>query len=120
MARILVVDGNDPVRSLLAHLLRGEGHLVEQATDGRQALAQFDSHPFDLVLMDVYLPSVDGLEACRRLRRHSRVPIMLLSASQDPGLEEQARRCGASSFLHKPVAFGQLQDWVRGMTGFVL
>ena len=87
MASILVVDDNDPVRWSLTQLLKFKGHDVVQAADGRQALERCTSQDFDLVLMDVYMPSMNGLEACCRLRKDSEVPILMLSSNRDPKLQ---------------------------------
>jgi two-component system response regulator MprA len=116
MASILVVEGHDPVRLALARLLRLEGHEVRQAADGDQALANFATAPCDLVLMDVYMPRMDGLEACRRMRQRANVPILLLCTNWDPGLQKQARLCGASGFLSKPLQFDQLLAWMHNMS----
>jgi two-component system response regulator MprA len=111
-----VVEGHDPVRLALARLLRLEGHEVRQAADGDQALANFATAPCDLVLMDVYMPRMDGLEACRRMRQRANVPILLLGTNWDPGLQKQARLCGASGFLSKPLQFDQLLAWMHNMS----
>ena len=113
MARILIVEDSDPVRWTLANLLQFEGHEVDQAADGRQALAHFAAHPCDLVLMDLYMPDMNSLEACRRLRHSSRVPILMLSAIGDPAVRELALDCGANAFLSKPLEFEGLLAWVR-------
>lgn len=114
MARILVVDDHAPVRLALVRLLETEGHEVDQAADGMQALARFIAHPSDLVLMEVCIPQMNGLETCRQLRTRSRVPILLLSANRDPSIQEQAQACGASTLLSKPLECRQLMAWVNG------
>src|SRR6059036_3427568 len=78
--RILLVDDEQPVQKLLTYPLQKEGYEVVQALDGQQALTAFDQQPFDLVVLDVMLPRMDGLEVCRRLRAKSRVPIIMLTA----------------------------------------
>jgi CheY-like chemotaxis protein len=115
MARILVVEGHDVARWALANLLRSAGHQVEQAADGLQALQRFAAHPFDAVLMDVHLPHMDGLEACRRLRQESEVPILMTAAHRDPEVQEQALSSGATAFLSKPMEFEGLLSWVQVM-----
>ena len=67
-ARILLVDDEQSIQTLLSYPLRKEGYHVVQATDGRQALERFDEESFDLVVLDLMLPKIDGLEVCRRLR----------------------------------------------------
>jgi CheY-like chemotaxis protein len=113
MARILVVDGHDLVRWTLTNLLQSAGHEVDQAADGVQALECFAARPPDAVMMDAYLPRIDGLETCRRMRQESRVPILVLSTSAAPSIQEQALASGANAFLPKPVEFEGLLAWVR-------
>lgn len=110
MARILLVEDSAPVRWTLSQLLRFEGHQVDHAANGAQALDCFETRSFDLVLMDVYL---DGLETCRQLRRESPVPILMFSTSGDPALRQRALTCGASAFLVKPIEFKGLLNWVQ-------
>ena len=112
MARILIADNNDPVRCTLAALLRSSGHEVDQVADGRQALVHFADRSFDAVLMDVYMPCMDGLEACRRLREGSQVPILMISAYGHPRIQEQALVSGADAFVCKPLEFDSVLDWI--------
>ena len=96
-ARILLVDDEQSIQTLLSYPLRKEGYDVVQATDGRQALDRFEEQPFDLVVLDLMLPKVDGLEVCRRLRSRSSVPIIMLTAKSEEidkvvGLELGRRR----------------------------
>ncbi len=81
--RILLVDDEQSIQTLLSYPLQKDGYEVVNATDGRQALARFDEGPFDLVVLDVMLPQVDGLEVCRRLRARSTVPIIMLTAKAE-------------------------------------
>jgi two-component system response regulator MprA len=115
MARILLVDNNDPVRCTLASLLQFEGHEVDQARDGYQALGCCAARRFDVILMDAYMPRMDGLETCRRLRQESQAPVLMLSTNSDPSFQEQAKACGASAFFSKPLEFRGVLDWVRTM-----
>src|SRR5438128_3720843 len=81
--RILLVDDEQSIQTLLSYPLRKEGYEVVQATDGDQALERFSEEPFDLVVLDLMLPNVDGLEVCRRLRNKSSVPIIMLTAKSE-------------------------------------
>src|SRR5438874_5421981 len=82
-ARILLVDDEQPVQKLLTYPLQKEGYEVVQALDGQQALSAFEEQQFDLVVLDIMLPRVDGLEVCKRLRAKSRVPIIMLTAKAE-------------------------------------
>jgi CheY-like chemotaxis protein len=116
VARILVVEDNDPVRWTLTTLLRSNGYEVDQAADGQQALNCFANHPTDVVLIDLHMPVMDGLEACQRLRQASQVPILLISTYNHPVIYEQARDCGADAFIPKPMQFDDLLHWVRDVS----
>ena len=78
--RILLVDDEQSIQTLLSYPLRKDGYEVVQANDGREALARFGESTFDLVVLDVMMPRLDGLEVCRRLRSRSSVPIIMLTA----------------------------------------
>ncbi|MEA2270945.1 MAG: hypothetical protein QOC64_3555, partial [Solirubrobacteraceae bacterium] len=78
--RILLVDDEQSIQTLLSFPLRKDGYEVVQASDGREALARFDESSFDLVVLDVMMPRLDGLEVCRRMRARSSVPIIMLTA----------------------------------------
>ncbi len=117
MARILVVEDNDPVRWKLSALLRSRGYHVDQVANGRQALAAFAARSFDMILMDLYMPFMDGFEACRRIRKRSRVPILMFSTNSDPLIQEQALNFGANGFLPKPFEFDYVLAWVRKTSG---
>ena len=75
--RILLVDDEHAIQTLLSYPLRKDGYEVVQATDGRAALARFAEGSYDLVVLDLMLPHLDGLEVCRRIRARSTVPIRL-------------------------------------------
>jgi CheY-like chemotaxis protein len=113
VARILVVEDNDPVRWTLSALLRFNGHEVDQAVNGQQALAHFADHPTDVILMDLHMPVMDGLEACQRLRQASQVPILMISTFDSPVIQKQIHDCGANGFIPKPLEFDALLGWVR-------
>jgi CheY-like chemotaxis protein len=117
MACILVVADHDLFRLALANLLRSEGHEVEQAADGRQALEYLPTRPFDAVVMDAHLPHMDGLEACRRLRQRSQVPVLILATNGERAVQERALLCGASAFLVKPPKCEHLLAWLRAASG---
>ena len=82
-ARILLVDDERSVQTLLTYPLRKDGYEVVSALDGREALERFAEQRFDLVVLDIMLPRLDGIEVCRRLRGRSQVPIIMLTAKDD-------------------------------------
>jgi len=100
--RILVVDDEQSVGTLLSYPLRKDGFEVVRAADGREALARFSEQPFDLVVLDVMLPQLDGLEVCRRLRARSSVPIIMLSAKSEEIDKVLGLEHGADDYNTKP------------------
>src|SRR3954467_10071321 len=78
-ARILLVDDEQAVQTLLTYPLRKEGYEVVGAMDGQEALNRFGEERFDLVVLDIMLPKLDGIEVCRRLRTPSQGPILMLT-----------------------------------------
>ena len=80
---ILLVDDEDSIQTLLTYPLERDGHRVVQARNGEEALQRFAEEEIDLVVLDIMLPRVDGLEVCRKLRAESTVPIIMLTARDD-------------------------------------
>jgi DNA-binding response OmpR family regulator len=114
--RILVVDDEQPVQQLLDRTLRSEGYEVVPALDGEQALAQINAQSFDLVMLDVMLPKLDGFEVCRRVRAQSSVPIIMLTAKA----EEVADRVlglelGADDYIIKTCSMRELRSRVKAV-----
>src|SRR5436309_13259306 len=81
--RILLVDDEQAIQTLLTYPLRKDGYEVVAAHDGREALDRFAEQRFDLVVLDIMLPKLDGIEVCRRMRSRSQVPIIMLIAKDD-------------------------------------
>lgn len=116
MARILIVDDDPALLSSVSRALELKGHEVAQASDGRRALEQFRAQPADLVLTDIYMPDVDGLEFTRALGREfvgAKIVAMSGGVLQDRDQAlEIARRMGAVATLPKPFALEQLYEVV--------
>jgi DNA-binding response OmpR family regulator len=111
--RILLVDDEQPVQKLLTYPLEKEGYEVVQALDGQQALAQFDEQQFDLVVLDIMLPRMDGLEVCRRLRAKSQVPIIMLTAKAEEIDKVLGLELGADDYITKPFSMREFRSRVR-------
>lgn len=100
--KILVVDDEANIRELTALYLEKEGFQVESAVDGEDALARFEASPPALVILDLMLPRVDGFEVCRRIRRVSDVPILMLTARSEDVDKIVGLELGADDYLTKP------------------
>ena len=115
-ARLLLVDDDLLMRSVAAKTLRHAGFNVHDADSGEDALAQFERQSFDLVLLDVMMPGIDGYEVCQRVRamaRGARVPILMLTGLNDTESIELAYRHGATDFITKPINWTLLSHRVR-------
>src|SRR5213080_2832758 len=111
--RILLADDEQAIQTLLSYPLQKEGYEVVHASDGREALARFSERPVDLVVLDVMLPRVDGLEVCRRLRERSTVPIIMLTAKAEEIDKVLGLELGADDYITKPFSLREFRSRVR-------
>jgi DNA-binding response OmpR family regulator len=112
---ILLVDDEDSVQKLLAYPLEREGFRVLQARDGQEALDRFASEHVDLVVLDVMLPKLDGLEVCKRLRAESEVPIIMLTARDDELDKVLGLELGADDYITKPFSIREFRSRIRAL-----
>src|SRR5262245_20490073 len=103
-ATILLVDDEESIQKLLTYPLERDGYRVVQARDGEEALDRFREEKVDLVLLDLALPKVDGLEVCRRMRAESAVPILMLTARDDEIDKVLGLEIGADDYITKPFS----------------
>src|SRR4029079_14069099 len=111
--RILLVDDEQPIQTLLSFPLQKDGYDVVRAADGREALQRFSEGPFDLVVLDVMMPKLDGLEVCRRLRARSTVPIIMLTAKAEEIDKVVGLELGADDYITKPFSMREFRSRVR-------
>jgi DNA-binding response OmpR family regulator len=111
--RILLVDDEQPIQTLLSFPLQRDGYEVVQASDGREALTRFSEQTFDLVVLDVMLPKMDGLEVCRRLRARSSVPIIMLTAKSEEIDKVLGLELGADDYITKPFSMREFRSRVK-------
>jgi len=114
-ARILVVDDEASITEFVSYNLRKEGYEVAVAPDGDKALELAHSQPFDLVVLDVMLPGIDGYEVCRRLRAESSVPVLFLSARDTELDKVVGLEIGGDDYLAKPFGVRELQARVKAL-----
>jgi len=112
---ILLVDDEDSVQKLLTYPLERDGFRVVQARDGEQALRMFGDQRIDLVVLDLMLPKVDGLEVCKRLRADSNVPIIMLTARGEELDKVLGLELGADDYITKPFSIREFRSRVRAL-----
>jgi DNA-binding response OmpR family regulator len=112
-ARILLVDDEQSVQTLLSYPLRKDGYHVTSAIDGQEALQRFSEARFDLVILDLMLPKLDGVEVCRQLRRRSQVPIIMLTAKGSETDKVAGLEVGADDYITKPFSMREFRSRVK-------
>jgi DNA-binding response OmpR family regulator len=112
---ILLVDDEDSVQKLLSYPLERDGFRVVHARDGEEALARFAEEDIDLVVLDLMLPKLDGLEVCKRLRAESTVPIIMLTARDDELDKVLGLELGADDYITKPFSIREFRSRVRAL-----
>ena len=117
---ILIVDDEPNIVMSLEFLMRKNGFQVGIARNGTEALAAIDQNPYDLILLDIMMPDVDGLQVCRQLRQHSDragTKVILLSAKSREADVQNGYEAGADLYLSKPFSTRQLMEKVRELLG---
>ena len=105
MAHLLVVDDSASMREMVEYALSSAGHDITCAVDGVQALEIARKLPFDLVVTDIHMPNMDGIELLRKLRATSTyqfIPILVLTTDSDESLKEEGKAAGATGWIVKP------------------
>lgn len=113
--KILLVDDEKGLVKGLSHTLQREGFEVIAAYNGREALQLFERHALDLVILDLMLPEIDGLNVCRRLRKKSKIPIIMLTAKGDDVDRIVRLELGADDYLPKPFNNRELIARIRAL-----
>ncbi|MEP6953592.1 MAG: response regulator transcription factor [Solirubrobacteraceae bacterium] len=111
--RILLADDEQSIQALLSYPLRKDGYEVVQAADGREALQRFSEASFDLLVLDVMMPRLDGLEVCRRVRARSSVPIIMLTAKAEEIDKVLGLELGADDYITKPFSLREFRSRVK-------
>jgi DNA-binding response OmpR family regulator len=111
----MLVDDEESIQKLLTYPLEREGYTVVHARDGEEALLRFAERSVDLVVLDVMLPRLDGLEVCRRLRTSSAVPIIMLTARDDEVDKVLGLELGADDYITKPFSIREFRSRIRAV-----
>ena len=104
MNKILLVEDEDNLRRIIATYLAKENFEVVEAADGKQALERFEEHEFNMVILDLMLPYLNGFEVCKQIRAQSQVPVLMLTARDGEADELQGFHCGADEYITKPFS----------------
>src|ERR1700737_2902713 len=104
MAKILIVDDEQSIRTTLSKILEDEGHRTVLCESGEEALAQFAREEFDLIILDLWLPGVDGMTVLERFRAAGGPPVIVISGHGNVDTAVRATRLGAYDFLEKPLS----------------
>jgi len=112
---VLVVDDDPQILKLVSVNLEARGYTVKEAADGAQALACFRQDPFDLIILDLVMPGMSGIEVCTQIREQSDVPIVVLSAYDEEELKVRALDAGADDYVTKPFRHEELLARMRAV-----
>lgn len=106
--RILIVDDNPEIREIIRILLEGEGFCIEEAGDGRQALSLTRKMNFDLIILDIMMPGINGYQTCIEIRKNSNAPVLFLSARTKDCDKTLGFSSGGDDYLAKPFSYNEL------------
>src|SRR5437764_12796301 len=115
MTRVLVVEDEESIADAVAYTLRGEGYDVDALADGTAALEAARSETYDVLVLDILLPGLSGLEVCRRLRSESDLPILMLTARDAEVDRVLGLELGADDYVTKPFSVAELVSRVRAI-----
>lgn len=113
MIKILLIEDEPQIARFVQLELHHEGYDITLASDGRDGLEIFKAHPFDLVLLDIMLPSINGIEILRRIRQHSNTPVIMLTARDSVMDKVSGLDAGADDYITKPFAIEELLARIR-------
>lgn len=118
--RILIVEDEESLLKLETILLTVKGYEVTGASTGTNALEKLSGETFDLILLDIMLPDIDGYEICRRIKEHPRhlsTPVVMLTAKKSVEDQERGARCGADAYLTKPFKSAMIIEVIENLVG---
>ncbi|MFN2745457.1 MULTISPECIES: response regulator transcription factor [Bacillus] len=113
--RVLIADDEKEIRDLLKAYLKRECYEVDVAVDGDDALRLFEQNHYHLVVLDVMMPKIDGIEVCRRMRNHTNIPILMLTAKDLEGDKILGLSIGADDYITKPFSVNEVLARIKAM-----
>lgn len=113
--KILIVDDNSEIRDVLRILLGGEGYAVSEAKNGAEAVGMTGTDSFDLIILDIMMPGMDGYHACMEIRKNSNAPILFLSAKTQEGDKMLGFLSGGDDYLAKPFSYNELVSRAKAL-----
>ena len=113
--RILAVDDNPEIREIIQILLTGEGFTVDEAGHGEQALAMLNEHAYDLIILDIMMPGMNGYQTCLEIRKLTNAPILFLSARTKDSDKTLGFSSGGDDYLAKPFSYPELISRVKAL-----
>lgn len=118
-AHILAVDDNPEIREIIGILLTGEGFAVDQAGDGTQALAMLKEKHYDLIILDIMMPGMNGYQTCLEIRKLTNAPILFLSARTKDSDKTLGFSSGGDDYLAKPFSYPELISRVKALIRYI-
>ncbi len=112
---LLIADDHKQITSILSNYAKKEGYTVSIANDGKEALSMFSKNTFDLVLLDVMMPEMDGFQVCREIRKTSTVPIIMVTARGEDFERIMGLDMGADDYIVKPFSPGEVMARIRAI-----
>ena len=121
MARVIVIDDQEPIRRIVRRALENEGHQVFEASDGELGMALLEREPADVVITDIFMPGMDGIQTLREIRkRFPAIKVIAISGGDSTGLldlRHDAELLGAMKSLQKPFTAREIVELVRSVLG---
>lgn len=117
MEHILIVDDEEKIREIISKYAMHEGYRVTEAADGNEAVRLCMEHEYDLIIMDIMMPGLDGFEACSRIREKKEIPVIMLSARGEEYDRIRGFELGADDYVVKPFSPRELMLRIRAVTG---
>lgn len=114
-SRILIVDDNSEIREVINILLSGEGYEVTEAADGAKALEKIKQEKYDLIILDVMMPGLNGYQTCMEIRKNSNAPVLFLSARSQVEDKTMGFSSGGDDYLPKPFSYNELVGRVKAL-----